>query len=65
MHMEHEQHKAQLDLDKKEITKKYSNHEAKYEEKRLALLVPKPKLMFDQGSAEARLTVKRVSHDGV
>ena len=55
MHMEHEQHKAQLDLDKKELAKKYNGLEAKYEEKRLALLVAEVKLMFDQGSAEAPL----------
>ena len=59
MHTEYEQHKEQLDLERNELAKMYNALEAKYEEQRLALLVEKAKVMFDQGSAEARLAEMR------
>ena len=42
-----------------DLVKKYRELESWYEEKRLALLVAKAKLMFDQGSAKARLVDMR------
>ena len=42
-----------------ELTKNYSELEAKYEQKRLALLVAEAKLQFDQGSAKVRLAEMR------
>mgnify|MGYP000736444717 CR=1 FL=1 len=51
----YEPQKEQLNMEKNDLVKKYSELEAQYEEKRLAVLVVEAKLMFDQGSAEARL----------
>ena len=48
--MKYEQHKAKIDLEKDELTKKYNALKAEYEQKRLVLLIAEEKLYFDQGS---------------
>ena len=56
---QYEQHKPKLEMEKEVIAKKYTELEAKYEQKRLALLVAEAKPMFDQGAVEAWLAEMR------
>ena len=59
MHMEYTQQRAKLEFEKSELTRKVKVLEAKYEEKRLVLLVAEAKLMSDQGLVNARLVEMR------